>query len=180
MKIVGIDLSLTSTGIAVAEDGEFRVQRVTSKGTANDTLRQRHSRLSLLTSRVTEATRLADLVVIEQPAYSQSGGSHHDRSGVWWLVLDGVINQVGADVVEVPPTTLKKYASGKGNASKDDMLTAVIRRYPHIEFSGNDEADAVALMAMGLRAVGSPIEDETKYITEAMAKVAWPPLEGIS
>jgi crossover junction endodeoxyribonuclease RuvC len=58
----------------------------------------------------------------------------------------------------VPPATLKTYATGKGNASKDAVLAAVVKRYPGWAVTGNDVADAVVLMAMGARLLGHPLE----------------------
>ena len=36
----------------------------------------------------------------------------------------------GYPVVEVPPSNLKRYATGKGNSPKDQVLAAVINGYP--------------------------------------------------
>lgn len=48
--VIGIDPSLTGTGIAIINDGEVTVHTVTSKGTAGDTLAQRRMRSSSTTS----------------------------------------------------------------------------------------------------------------------------------
>ena len=44
----------------------------------------------------------------------------------------------------VPVGTIKKHATGKGNASKDDMITAM-RRLGHVPTDDN-EADALAIL----------------------------------
>ncbi|MEY3665612.1 MAG: hypothetical protein RLZZ153_1794 [Pseudomonadota bacterium] len=44
----------------------------------------------------------------------------------------------------VPVGTIKKYATGKGNASKDEMITAM-RRLGHVPTDDN-EADALAIL----------------------------------
>lgn len=44
----------------------------------------------------------------------------------------------------VPVGTIKKYATGKGNASKDEMITAM-RRRGHVPTDDN-EADALAIL----------------------------------
>lgn len=48
----------------------------------------------------------------------------------------------------VPVGTIKKHATGKGNASKDDMIAAVVKR----GFAPGDdnEADALALLAWAI------------------------------
>lgn len=44
----------------------------------------------------------------------------------------------------VPPMTLKKYASGKGNAKKQEMLLQMYKRWG-IEFNDDNAADSYAL-----------------------------------
>jgi hypothetical protein len=62
-------------------------------------------------------------------------------------------------VLPVEPNLRAKYATGKGAASKDAVLAAAVRRYASIDITGNDTADAVCLMAIGLRLLGRPIDD---------------------
>ena len=81
--IVGIDFSLTCTGLA----GRDWTDRIKSKGSKNDTLAQRASRLLDLQRQIVEHAVGATMIVVEQPAYSQHQGSTHDRSGLWWLVV---------------------------------------------------------------------------------------------
>jgi crossover junction endodeoxyribonuclease RuvC len=157
VKVVGLDLSLTCTGVAVATQNGAITDRITSKPTPNATLADRAVRIGLITARVVDFVRGADLVIIEGPTYATSTGSQHDRSGLWWLVVNRLIAGT-MPVVEVSPTTRCRYATGRGNASKDDVLSAVIRRYPHIDVNGNDEADALILAAMGARHLGHPLE----------------------
>lgn len=168
-RVVGLDLSLTSTGIATPAG----VYRVTSKGSRGDTLIQRQERLNRLLLRIMELTHEADLAVIEQPAYSRTQGSQHDRSGLWWLVVDALLYR-SVTVVEVAPTARARYATGRGNAGKDEVLAAVVRRYPNATINGNDEADAYVLMAMGLDCLGCPVVEVPKAHREALDKVAWP------
>jgi hypothetical protein len=98
----------------------------------------------------------------------------HDRSGLWWLVVNGLFaNDV--PVVEITPNQRAKYATGKGTDDKDKVLAAVIRRYPDVDVTGNDVADALALAAMGRRRLGRPLEESLpKPNLEVMDKVRWP------
>lgn len=170
--IVGIDLSLTGTGIATVGNS-VNVLTLKSKGNANATLDERALRLHNLTLDVVTRAVFGDTVVIEQPAYGQTGGSHHDRSGLWWLVVDALIPEVDR-LIEVTPQTVKKYATGKGNASKDEVVIAVTRRYPHIPVANNNEADALVLAAIGARLSGNPIEESLPVANlDALEKVRW-------
>lgn len=49
--------------------------------------------------------------------------------------------------LKVPPMTLKKYASGKGNAKKQEMLLQIYKRWG-VEFSDDNAADAYGLARM--------------------------------
>jgi Holliday junction resolvasome RuvABC endonuclease subunit len=46
--------------------------------------------------------------------------------------------------LKVPPMTLKKFAAGKGNAKKQEMLLQIYKRWG-IEFNDDNAADSYAL-----------------------------------
>lgn len=46
--------------------------------------------------------------------------------------------------LKVPPMTLKKYASGKGNSKKQEMLLQIYKRWG-VEFNDDNAADSYAL-----------------------------------
>lgn len=56
-------------------------------------------------------------------------------------------------VVEVPPSTLKKFCCGAGNADKVAVASALTKRYG-VEFASSDEADAYGLARMALCIAG--------------------------
>lgn len=173
MKVTGVDLSLTSTGLAVIVDGTASVARFTTTTAGND-VGARHRRLIRIAHQVHEWCTGADLVVIEGPSYGSATGHQHDRSGLWWLAVHRVLN-AGLPLAVVPPTSRARYATGKGNAAKDAVLAAVVRRYPDVDVAGNDQADALVLAAMGARRLGSPIDTVPKLHLTAMDGAAWPP-----
>lgn len=174
MKIIGLDLSLTSTGIAIIDGPDRTVQTITTKGSSNATLSERVARLAELRDKITALVWNADLVVIEGPSFGQHRQTgQHDRAGLWWLVVEYV--DTTHRLVEVPPASRSKYATGRGNSPKDAVLAAVIRRYLAVEIRNNDEADALVLAAMGARHLGVPIEDSLPEVNlSAMNKVKWP------
>ena len=179
---VGIDPSLTACGVALIQecDGEKRREVFTlgRKGKKDETLEQRHDRIMTLVSEIVELILSLDvsaLVTIEGPAHGGTTGSHHDRSGLWWMIVHEVSNRTGCTIVEVTPTQLKKYATGKGNVSKSEVMAAAIRRYIDVPIANDNEADAFVLAEMGARFIGEPIEDSLpKLNLDAMAKLARP------
>jgi crossover junction endodeoxyribonuclease RuvC len=157
---VGIDLSLTSTGLAIIQDGAVHLHRVTSKGARGDDLTSRRDRLNGIVNEIAAYVPVATTTIaIEGPSYGQRQQSGvHDRSGLWWLTLDGLTRIFHVPIIEIPPAVRAKYATGKGNASKDAVLAAVCRRYPDVDVTGNDVADALILAAIAARLDGEPIE----------------------
>ena len=67
--------------------------------------------------------------------------------------------------LKVPPMTLKKYASGKGNAKKQEMLLQIYKRWG-VEFNDDNAADSYALA----RLVGKfSINEVEKAVAEQMS-----------
>src|SRR5690606_26712028 len=175
-RVIGLDLSLTSTGLACT----CGIHRIKSHPSVEIT---RFSRLRVImlgvlhhvhgTPEICGRGERADLVVVEDLALTRSTGQHLTRAGLWHLVMNEIDNE-SIPYAVVSPTSLKKYVTGRGNASKDEVLAAAIRRWPDAAINGNDEADAYALRAMGLDHLGHPVADVPKTHREALAKVAWP------
>ena len=156
-RVVGLDISLTNTGVAVLGPDSTDLFRVSSK-TCPDNIGSRLSRFDGVLAKMPETSR-DDLVVIEQPAFSRTSGKHHDRSGLWWFVVDNAASS-GSRVVEAPPSTVKKYATGKGNAGKMEVMAAVIKRFPQLTVHDDNEADALVLACLGARLLGHPVDGE--------------------
>ena len=65
--------------------------------------------------------------------------------------------------LQIPPMTVKKYAAGKGNAKKQEMLMQIYKRWG-IEFNDDNAADSYAL---GRMATGHSIDQiEAKIIEQ--------------
>ena len=159
----GIDLSLTATGIARIRGGLTDAFTIPSKGKKDDDLPTRAARLFDLENRISQCLDTDAFYVIERPAFSSLGGSHHDRSGLWWLLVSKLIH--GRRLIEVSPTSVKKYATGIGNASKMQVMAAAIKRYPEVTIPDDNAADALILAAMGARLLGEPIEEALRPST---------------
>jgi Holliday junction resolvasome RuvABC endonuclease subunit len=176
VSVAGIDLSLTSTGLCVVEDRAVTTHRITSKGSKADSVAARAARLVDLTNAIMRHIPVdVDLIMIEGPSLGQARqAGEFLRAGLWWgLVTPLSFN--GNPIAEVPPSVLKKYAVGRGNAAKDDVLASAIRRYPHVDITSNDIADATVLAAMGARHLGEPIESSLPQLNlTAMQSVQWP------
>lgn len=48
------------------------------------------------------------------------------------------------------PTTIKKHWTGSGAAKKEAMMAETVRRYPDLDLTDNNEADALAILSLHL------------------------------
>lgn len=179
-SIVGIDPSLTSTGIATKNiDGTISRERVRSTGKKTDTWDMRNNRIQTLATKIASHAPALSLVVMESPSYGSISTSAHDRSGLWWAIYQKLQDRE-CDIIPATPAQRMMYATGKGggkDAGKDMVLAQAIRRYPQIDITGNDIADAVIFLAIGCRLNGQPLEDSLPQShINALNKLSLPPL----
>lgn len=177
MLIVGIDPSLTATGVAVlqVEARLWSVHTVTSRPVRSAVPAELAmvKRMNSIRDRVHSLPGLAPtLAVIEAPAFSKNNGMAHERAGLWWKLYELASEAWGVPVVVVKPNVRAMYATGKGNAGKDEVMLAVPRRYPDVQITNNNECDAVVLAAMGARLRGVPIESLPATHQRAMKTVS--------
>lgn len=157
----GVDLSWRSTGIAW---GHLAVDTFTTDTTATDL--ERAHRLAL---DVCALTAEADACAIEA-GVARSHAAW--RSGF----LHGVVRHMLADVrphllvLDVPPATLKTFATGRGNADKTAMVIAARDRLGY-DGTANDEADALWLRELALHVIDAPTVKLPATHIRALAKV---------
>jgi crossover junction endodeoxyribonuclease RuvC len=156
MRVSGLDLSLTSTGASRLVIGSAsppvvaRFQVPKSLGS-----RHNHERLEWMLKEVCLWAHGSDLVVVEGPAFDRPQGQHQ-IGGLWWWFTHWCWRH-HIPYVAIPPSCVKKYATGAGNADKDRVLAAVIRRYLNVEVTGNDQADSLVLACMAADWYGCPV-----------------------
>lgn len=179
--VIGIDPSLTATGVGVGhspeaaawgEEQQFQVRTLGRSGKNDESLYTRLDRIELLADEIRDVAvslmQWPSLALIETPAYAQSTGKTHDRSGLWWEVVRTFRRELQIPIVEVSIQKVKTYATGKGNSAKDTVLIDVARRYTDVAIANNNEADAFTLVAIGMRLIGHPIDDVPKTHLRAM------------
>lgn len=171
--VVGVDPSLTGTGVAIVlGDAAEIVQTTTIRSTGHrgDSLETRRRRLKALRDEIMDWIPDNALVVLEGPAYSQGSAGTWDRAGLWWSILHALGDrEVLTHVALCPPSTRAMYATGRGNAGKMDVVAAIVRRFPQVETANDNEADALAMAAMGRRLLGHPIDNPPQTHLRAMS-----------
>ena len=153
MSIVAIDASLTGLAVVSAkEPGIFEYTEFTSK--PSKTLSGPMDRYKKLSDSVWViiSKNNPELILIEGYAYGAKGSSVVTM-GEFGGVLRYFLLQHGAPVVEVPPTTLKKYITGRGNASKLEVTSKLSSKYQMV-FKTDNHADAFGLAQMGRCVLG--------------------------
>lgn len=151
MNVIGIDPSWRRTGVATI-DG--RTATVTS-----DEKLPRITRLAQIIDSVLGyvyevAIDDLDLVVVE--GYSYGHGNNLARAAELGGVLRHELEVAEIPWLEVPPKSLKKYATGNGSSSKAGMVVAARERLGY-EGLDDNEADAAWLRAFGLAVLGEPM-----------------------
>lgn len=163
--VIGLDLSLTCTGVAGV--GWSDTIRTKTRG---------DERLHYLTTTIGSFIKEADLVVMEGPSFGHAlQGGKEELAGIRILVRNYCYRHRIPYAV-IPPTSLKLYAAGYGKASKGEVRSAVADRYGHeTEGTGRyDKADAYACMAAGMHWLGYPLADVPPRNAAALDGCAWP------
>lgn len=169
-EVVGIDPSLTSTGVAIRNE-TFVVQ---SKAKGMERLAEIRD---AVLSELIELQRCSDepvVVMVEGYAFAKRT-SHAHAQGELGGVLRLSWHEHGFAFVEVPPTCRAKFATGKGNASKSESISSVSARTQQV-WSGSgadDECDAWILQEMGLCYLEKPRYDWPERNQTALLKIGW-------
>jgi Holliday junction resolvasome RuvABC endonuclease subunit len=167
---VGLDLSLTSTGISCGDLIEVIAPKV--KGV---------ERLLYIRDAVMEFV-LSDyenpLVIVEGYSFGSKNSQAHSI-GELGGVVRVALHLERIPFVVVPPTVRAKFATGKGNASKAEVLSSVSAR-TGIAWSGSgadDMCDAFILEECGRVRLGNPRYEWPALNIGSLIKVDWTPLD---
>lgn len=164
--VLGIDLSLTSTGYS----GAGNTGIITSNYKGVERLDDIASQMKTLVASMPQHI----VVVIE-------GYSFASRNSLAFSIgeLGGVIRlelfRMNVPFIDVPPTCRAKFASGRGNASKNEVISALSARtgIAWVGKGADDQADAYILEEMGLASQGLARHEWPQQNMEALTKVDW-------
>jgi Holliday junction resolvasome RuvABC endonuclease subunit len=176
---VGIDPSLSATGLAsISDGGEIETLRVMHAATVG--LQQMADRVRYIVGRTVRFVPRGSLALIEEMYIPQGGkqaGLVLERAWLWGLIVDQLF-RLDCEVVVVGAKQRAKLATGNGNAEKAEVAAAMRERFPGVRIPDHNVADAVAMAAAGARWAGFPVDGAwSKKQHEAMAAVAWPKRE---
>lgn len=170
LVVVGLDLSLTCTGVA----GAGWTDRIRTKLSGDE-------RLAYLETEIVSFIRSADLVVMEGPSYGHSGPRFHEDNAGLRVLVRRYCHRHRLPYAVVPPSNLKQYTAGRGNATKGEVRSAVADRYGvHTEGAGRyDMADAYGALAAASDWLGQPLANVPEKNQKALAGCQWPDREAV-
>ncbi|RPK76388.1 Holliday junction resolvase [Streptomyces sp. ADI97-07] len=166
LRVIGLDLSLTSTGVCLPDGNTFRIKT-----------RQKDGDRRLLairgSIRAALATHRPHLAVVEDlPMHAMAAGLTAKVHGV---VLCELLD-AGVPYAYVVPATLKSFAADHGNADKARMAAAAYLA-AGVKFGddkGGDQCDAWWLRAAGHDGCGQPLFGMPQAQRDRLLKVDWP------
>lgn len=165
MNILGVDLSLTSTGISA--NGKTGIITTPAKGS---------ERLSIISLAILDAVieNSIQLVAIEGYSFASRNSQAHSIGE-----LGGVVRmrlwERNIPYVDIPPTCRAKFATGRGNAAKTEVMSSVSAK-TGLVFSGkgaDDMCDAWILEEMCRTRIGISAYTWSAIQLSALDKIDW-------
>jgi crossover junction endodeoxyribonuclease RuvC len=147
MRIMGVDPSLTATGYAsVADHGKITTGLLLTKHMRG------LERLQFIRNYLAHVLDEVDPSLVAYEGYAMGVPAGKGRAfdlGELGGVLKLMLWERKIPILIVPPTSLKLFATGSGNADKEQVKKKMARHRGGL-FKSGDEADAYALLLMGM------------------------------
>lgn len=150
IKIIAFDLSLSNSGYAVGEvkDRQLKIVEYGSIGTKRYSKHPTGYRLNYIAKQVQKIYKKYPEAkhVVKERSFSNGRITATQQIykvvGVWELISHIAKHD---DFKELTPASVKKFVTGKGRATKEEVATAVKER-TGIETAVDDESDAIAIL----------------------------------
>lgn len=169
MNFLGLDISLTSTGCSL--NGETWTISTNSKGA------ERLSRISNDVVNIVMDNPI-DIVILEGYSFASRNSQAHSIGELGGAIRMKIWER-GVPYIEVPPTCRAKFATGRGNAGKNEVISAISAK-TGIIWSGagaDDRCDAWILEQMGIARIGKSTYEWPATNMAALDKVDWSELD---
>ena len=172
LRVIGLDLSITSTGVCRPDGTTFRIKTRPQDGAR----RLQYIRDVLAVEVAEHRPALAAVEDLPTKMHASSLKVIGALHGAVQLVL------LDADVpwVYIAPATLKAFACDNGRADKPQLAAAahLAAGAEFVDDKGGDQCDAWWLRAAAHDHYGQPLFDLPQAQRDRLSKVAWPQLKG--
>lgn len=160
VKVVGLDLSITATGLAHTVDGVACWHLIKPKSIKD-------WRLSEIKAQVKECVTGANFALVEMLPPNMKGAG---ITGMVQGVIRDMLIEAGIPYGDIGPSSLKKYATGRGGASKTEMSLAAMKR-GGVELAEDNLCDAWWLWVMANDYMGQPVFPLPKVQRDELGKI---------
>ncbi|AYB70550.1 RuvC-like resolvase [Mycobacterium phage Serendipitous] len=183
MRILGIDTSLAATGLARIDVQPIEDENPLAayiavvatvgapKPTKDKSKRAMARRVNALIEQIEacfEGDDRPDAVGMESLAFGARGESAWVLPWIFGRVIE-LCEKHDVPLQVVATSARAKFATGKGNSNKQQVLAAMIKLFPEADVSNDNEADALAVGATICHQLGHPILPVTQYRLEVLA-----------
>ena len=184
LTVLGVDSSLTGTGLArihitarrptdplaVLTPDEVLVATVGNKKVKLKTRREYSRRITTVVDQVDAAMEGVDVIMMEELAYGAKGATAFVLTWIWGRIID-CAERRDIPIGFVNLSQIKKYATGNGAADKSQVVARMVRLFPEVDVSNDNEADALTAGLIACRASGYPCDHPTVAKEDVMNKL---------
>jgi len=144
--VLGIDQSLTCSGIAVISGNQLMTEVIIPPKTEIVPVK----RLVYIREQVKKLVALHKpaIAAIEGYAFGASASRAHSLGELGGLLRVLLYESSVPVVYVIPPTVLKKFATGKGNSDKGSVSKGLYKKWC-VDVENNNEVDAAGLALIG-------------------------------
>lgn len=172
--VVGVDPSLTASGVIILQDGQMITEKVIKSKPAGDRPVDEVRRIWDIVDRIMEhvlANGYPKIVAIEGLAFMARNTSALVQLAGLNYLLRNELSIRDIPFIIVTPSTLKKFVTGHGNSQKDVMMLETYKRFG-VSFMDNNACDAFGLaqIAYVLSGGESNTTKEQREATELLKK----------
>ncbi|GGQ81050.1 RuvC family protein [Streptomyces flaveolus] len=170
-RVIGLDLSITSTGVCRCDGSTFRIKTRLKDGPR----RQNIIRDRLAAEVAEQQPQLAVIEDLPMNASRMSLTNLKNMAGLHGVVLS-VLVDAGVPWAYVNVKTLKSFACDNGAAGKADMAAAALLAdgAEFVDDKGGDQVDAWWLRAAGHDWCGVPLFTMPQAQRDYLSKADWP------
>lgn len=155
MKALALDLSLNSTGIAwgyvkASSKGKVEIKWLKTKLVVSKKIKDQLDKIENVRRGVMRKVKKfkPKHIFIEGQAYAAKGQATRSIAQLHGVVMC-CLRKHGFDPALIPPTTVKKVITGKGNSKKSMIMKAIYKRF-RLDIDDEDMADAAAILITGV------------------------------